>query len=284
MSIDRDIPNELKSFWKVFQKLAYRHQYVTVFDDYLTMCVFNFSMDEPTYKITRDDAMKKYNTEEHKLFGELFFEMLKIYSEQIVQREKAWYDFFGDLYQAISSTHKSQAMGQFFTPDSVVDMIVRMNYIQQGVEVNDPACGSGRFLIAAHAISGGCFVYGQDLDVMCCKMTVLNMVLHGCNGEVVWGNSLDLYDYKYGWQIKPNHEIRLCAIAPLPKEQSFIWQVNQNIISGFINSKPVEKVEIKEKYSETLFPEFKEEIPVTKQHLITKKPLIAEEIYQEELF
>lgn len=285
MISSRDIPSELKSFWKVFERLAYRHQYVTVFDDFLTMCLFNFSLDEPEYKENRDQVMKKYETEEHKLFGELFMLMLKIYAEQIVDKGKKWYDFFGDLYQAISSTQKSQAMGQFFTPESVVDMMALMNNIQKDQTVLDPTCGSGRMLIAAHAHSGGCFVFGKDLDLMCCKMTVLNMIFHGCNGEVVWCNSLDLYDYKNGWRIKPHREIGICFISPLPKEHSFIWHENQKRIEEFQTaSNPEVKKEIQEKFHDTLFPDEVLTQPTKKTKLVYKSPIVEEAILQEELF
>jgi len=285
MKIDRNIPRELKDFFKLFEQLAYRHQYSTVFDDYLTMCIFNFSYDNQEYKLQRDERMKSYDKKEHEIFNQMFFEMLKVLSDQFNSGE-GWYDFFGSMYEAIISTHKSQAMGQFFTPVSVVDMMVRMNNIQKNTLVNDPTCGSGRMLIAAHVHSGGCYVFGQDLDLMCCKMTALNMAFHGCNGEVVWQNSLDLNDYRKGWRIKPNHSVGLCFIEDLPKEESKIWAINQNMIKEFNQTeKPERKKEIQEQYSSTLFPDLEESVnikSVPKQKSVKK--IVQDEVEELTLF
>ena len=287
MNLSRDIPAELKKFWKLFERLAYRHQYSTVFEDYLTMCLFNFSDDNPDFKADRDKRMKEYNKEEHQLFNELFFEMFQVYHEQIITKGLAWYDFYGDLYQTISSTQKASALGQFFTPVAVVDMMVRMQNIQQGMTVNDPCCGSGRMLLAAHVhSSGGCFVYGQDADLICCKMTVLNMFFHGCNGEVVWQNSLDLNDYRRGWRISPIGYGMPC-IFNMPKEESNIWSVNQNMINEFRKPKTVpEKIEIIEKFPDTLFPMNDEEFQALEKatKVKIKRTTKTEMIEQESLF
>lgn len=287
MISSRDIPNEIKSFWKLFEQLAYRHQYVTVFDDFLTMCVFNFSLDDPNYKSSRDEAMKKYDEKEHKLFNECFFEMLNCIKIQIVDHGEKWFDFFGDLYQTISSNYKSSAMGQFFTPKHVVDAMLQISNIPKDATVSDPCCGSGRMLLATHVHSEGCFVYAQDLDLMCCKMTMLNFVFHGCNGEVVWSNSLDLYDYKKGWRIQPHPIIGLPVISDLPKEQSYIYGVNQNQINKFLlTENHEEKAKIKEQYHDTLFPiELGEPVGQIERINIQKKLYkIKTQVLQEELF
>lgn len=271
MNISRNIPSELKTFFKLFEQLAYRHQYSTVFDDYLTMCLYNFSFDNQEYKKLRDERMKHYSKGEHELFGKLFYEMIKVLNDMLGSGVLKWYDFFGSMYEAIISTHKSQAMGQFFTPVHVVDAMVLMNSIEKDSTVNDPTCGSGRMLIAAHVHSGGCFVYGQDLDLMCCKMSILNMAFHGCNGEIVWQDSMNLTDYRKGWRIRPNHLIGICLIEELTKEESFIWKVNQSLLNESNspnNTSP--KKELVKNYSSTLFPDYREEVIQIKKPIAIK--------------
>ncbi|MDQ7818795.1 MAG: N-6 DNA methylase [Melioribacteraceae bacterium] len=271
MNISRNIPIELKTFFKLFEQLAYRHQYSTVFDDYLTMCIYNFSYDNQEYKKLRDERMNNYEKKEHDLFNQLFFEMLKVLNDQLGSGMMKWYDFFGCMYEAIISTHKSQAMGQFFTPVHVVDAMVLMNSIEKDSAVNDPTCGSGRMLIASHVHSGGCYVYGQDLDLMCCKMSVLNMAFHGCNGEIVWQDSLNLNDYRKGWRIRPNYFVGLCFIEDLPKEESYIWSVNQNYKLRYLKENDQEKrKEIQEQFPTTLFPAYQEEIRIIKKPSVLK--------------
>jgi type I restriction enzyme M protein len=280
MNISRNIPTELKTFFKLFEQLAYRHQYSTVFDDYLTMCIYNFSYDNLEYKKMRDDRMNNYEKKEHDLFNQLFFEMLKVLNDQLGSGLMKWYDFFGSIYEAIISSHKSQAMGQFFTPVHVVDAMVLMNSIEKDSAVNYPACGSGRMLIASHVHSGGCYVYGQDLDLMCCKMSVLNMVFHGCNGEVVWQDSHNLNDYRKGWRIRPNYLVGICFIEDLPKEESYIWNVNQNYKRRYLKENDQEKrKEIQEQCPTTLFPTYQEEVTIIKKPAVikTRSQIIIEE-------
>lgn len=49
--------------------------------------------------------------------------------------------------------------------------------IEPGKKVNDPACGSGRMLLAVAKLSRSSLLYGADLDITCCKMALLNMLL-----------------------------------------------------------------------------------------------------------
>lgn len=65
----------------------------------------------------------------------------------------------------------------------------------------DNACGSGRMLLAAHANHPTNYCCAQDLDRICCLMTVCNFIVHGVNGEVVWGDGLDPTDFREGWRV-----------------------------------------------------------------------------------
>lgn len=283
MNISRHIPPELKSFWNVFDKLSYARDYTTIFDDFLTMCIFNFSKDNQNFKMDRDQALKKYEKKELNLFNECFREMILTFNNIFSVKEFQWYDFFGTLYETITSSYKSQAMGQFFTPPPVVDAMVKIINPGKNETVNDPACGSGRQLIAAHIHSGGCYVYGQDLDFICVKMTALNMFFHGCNGEVVWGNSLDLMSYKKGFRISPHEFLPMPFINEMQKEESLIWRINQNFYNEYIATK---EPSIKEKFTDTLFPD-ENSTSVKKQKVqpsnkINKQP--KAEYIQESLF
>lgn len=57
-------------------------------------------------------------------------------------------DVKGMAYEAMVATTMKRERGQFFTPRNVVEAMVDMLAPQPGERVLDPACGSGRFLVA----------------------------------------------------------------------------------------------------------------------------------------
>lgn len=57
-------------------------------------------------------------------------------------------DVKGMAYEAMVATTMKRERGQFFTPRNVVEAMVEILAPQPGERVFDPACGSGRFLVA----------------------------------------------------------------------------------------------------------------------------------------
>lgn len=106
-----------------------------------------------------------------------------------------WLDVFGILYEEMYlSRGKASKTGQFFTPQSISDLMAQIG--TQKVEdhgmVNDCAAGSGRLLLAHYMekskldhSAGRCFEYvAQDSDPIACKMCALNLMVHGMYGRV----------------------------------------------------------------------------------------------------
>ena len=119
-----------------------------------------------------------------------------------------WLDVFGMLYEDMYLTAgKASKTGQFFTPQSVSDLMSSIigsgkneatSAKIEGTRVNDCAAGSGRLLLA-HFIeaskldhsAGRPFQYiAQDSDPLVCKMCALNMMVHGMNGRVICQDTL----------------------------------------------------------------------------------------------
>ena len=114
-----------------------------------------------------------------------------------------WLDVFGMLYEDMYLTAgKASKTGQFFTPQSVSDLmstIIAPGKNQasgakvEGRRVNDCAAGSVRLLLAHYMevskldhSAGRSFVYiAHDSDPLVCKMCALNMMIHGMNGTVI---------------------------------------------------------------------------------------------------
>ncbi|WP_371644361.1 type I restriction-modification system subunit M [Streptomyces sp. NBC_00597] len=88
--------------------------------------------------------------------------------------------------------------GQFYTPRSVIRMMVRLVDPQEGQSVYDPCCGSGGMLILAkeHVEEHGhdaatVAAYGQEENGSAWAMARMNMVLHGITGSgIVHGDTL----------------------------------------------------------------------------------------------
>lgn len=104
-------------------------------------------------------------------------------------------DLLGRVYEYFitnfASTEGTRG-GEFFTPRSIVKLLVAMMEPKEG-KVFDPACGSGGMFVQSAAFTtngGGLSFYGQesvDTTLRLCKM---NLILHGLNGEILLGNSL----------------------------------------------------------------------------------------------
>ncbi len=105
-------------------------------------------------------------------------------------------DPLGELFmQAISNGHN----GQYFSPEPICSMLAAMtmdNVSNSNEAISDPACGSGRMLLAAAKINRHNKFYGADLDITCCKMALINMLLNSLQGEVAQMNTLSNEFYK----------------------------------------------------------------------------------------
>ncbi len=228
-----DVPHDFRSFYQLFRKLEYKHDYSIVFDDFLSAMMNYFTppnMDN--YPVSLFD---KYTKDERLLIGSMIPEIMQLFHQKIDTEELKWFDLFGAFYEALASRSKKSGLGQFFTPEPIVDLMTLIQSSKgedltgKGMTMSDPTCGSGRFLIAFQGHFPGNYTYAEDIDPICCKMTCINMMLHGCEGEVVQHNALNPDDYQRGWKI--NHNIRiygLPSIIPIKKEQSTIYQMWQN--------------------------------------------------------
>ncbi|MCR9159119.1 MAG: N-6 DNA methylase [Nannocystaceae bacterium] len=119
-------------------------------------------------------------------------------------------DGFGDLYEGLlekNATEKKSGAGQYFTPRALIDTIVEVVKPQPGEVIQDPAVGTGGFLIAANGyIRGKHDIYdmmereqnfqrrqafvGMELVQDTQRLTMMNLMLHEIESEVVLGDTL----------------------------------------------------------------------------------------------
>ena len=114
-------------------------------------------------------------------------------------------DILGYIYEELGMS--SKAKGQFFTPEPVCDFIIGIMLSDKNANeviekngyfsMNDPACGSGRFLFSAidylkdkDVPLNKVVVEGDDISLLCCCMTYINLSLRGVSGYVKHQNTL----------------------------------------------------------------------------------------------
>ena len=144
-----------------------------------------------------------FKPEQNARMHEMMYIYLQIMDEQL--QRKRWFDAWGDLFMALYANGADK--NQFFTPPSLVDMMTEITMENLGEPttnangfgrrhiINDPSCGSSRNLLAGHTkylhvYNREPYLSGEDIDSLCCKMSAINMMMHGCYGEVVCHNTL----------------------------------------------------------------------------------------------
>lgn len=115
-------------------------------------------------------------------------------------------DVFGKIYEYFLGKFamaEGQGGGEFFTPISLVKLIVEIIEPYQG-KIFDPACGSGgmfvqsaNFVQAHHkSANTSLSVYGQEKTAATVKLGKMNMAVHGLYGDIRQGNTFyeDIHD------------------------------------------------------------------------------------------
>lgn len=105
-------------------------------------------------------------------------------------------DLLGRAYEYLIEKFADDAGkkgGEFYTPKTVVELLIALLEPQEGMRINDPACGSGGILIeAAHYVENQVYgeskrprdqllnvaLYGQEKNVNTWAIAKMNMLLH----------------------------------------------------------------------------------------------------------
>lgn len=201
---------------KIVEFVGRRHGIHQVFADvcHMLVCAFSQQQMEDTFESIR----KKYDDKEYAQLQHFLPHLINSYDRLM--------DPLGALYMEIVSRGKSSMMGQFFTPESICQMLSNITCppesVRIGTLINDPAVGSGRTLLSIHHSLPNykkCFpVYvAQDLDKLCVHMTTINMCLNGMMGYIVHGNTLSLETFG-GFRIDLKNNIP--CVFPMSKEDA----------------------------------------------------------------
>lgn len=126
------------------------------------------------------------------LTDEILKDLIEGLSEVALGNSAVSTDILGDAYEYLigkfADVTKRKKAGEFYTPRSVVRMMVELLDPAEGESIYDPACGTGGMLLAAieHVTRNGgdprTFfgkIYGQEKNLTTASIARMNLVLHG---------------------------------------------------------------------------------------------------------
>jgi len=142
-----------------------------------------------------------------KLAPEILQGMINYLSPVKLDNQNASPDVLGDAYEYLikkfaDENKGGKVAGQFYTPQEVVEVIVRYLKPKIGERIYDPTCGSGGMLIRSAKYvkekqhnTNGLHLFGQESVWNTCAIANINLVLHELEGTIKQGDTLK--DPKY---------------------------------------------------------------------------------------
>ncbi|GAA3735289.1 type I restriction enzyme M protein [Spinactinospora alkalitolerans] len=116
-------------------------------------------------------------------------------------RRRSARDVLGEVYEyclAKFALAEGRRGGEYYTPASVVKLLVAMLEPQRNERVYDPACGSGGMFVQAEKFieshggsSKDIAVYGQELNQNTWRLAKMNLAIHGIGANLgnKWGDT-----------------------------------------------------------------------------------------------
>ncbi|MCW5946993.1 MAG: SAM-dependent DNA methyltransferase [Fimbriimonadales bacterium] len=176
-----------KASWEYLVKSAREDNIKQIVDDALEL----MEQENPKLKGVLRRTYAGSNLDAENLRG-----LISLFSRDVfAQNHGKGIDVLGKTYEYFignfANTEGARG-GEFFTPESVVRVLVECMEPKEGI-VFDPACGSGGMFVQSDKFaehSGSLSFYGQeriDTTMRLCKM---NLMLHGLDGNIELGDSL----------------------------------------------------------------------------------------------
>ena len=131
----------------------------------------------------------------------LLRDLIRVFNEDAVKNLTG--DVFGRVYEYFlmkfsMSGAGAQEGGEFFTPPSLVQLIVNLIQPDHGI-IHDPACGSGGMFvqtghfiedhISGKSVNEAITCYGTELKSNNAKLAKMNLAIHGIEGKIIESNS-----------------------------------------------------------------------------------------------
>ena len=151
---------------------------------------------------TQSEQLKGVLPKDYTMFSdELLSELLRIFNNSAL--DEVGGDVIGRIYEYFLNKFAkniAQDDGVFFTPKSLVKMIVNVLEPKGGVLL-DPACGSGGMFVqtgdfvnaAGMEANSAMTFYGQEKVEYNAKLCLMNMAVHGLNGIIKSGDEANTF-------------------------------------------------------------------------------------------
>jgi type I restriction enzyme M protein len=132
--------------------------------------------------------------------SDLLRDLIRVFNKDAVK--KATGDVFGRIYEYFLMKFSMQGAGaqeggEFFTPPSLVQLIVNFIEPSHGV-IHDPACGSGGmfvqtgYFVRTHTnkqVNEAIKCYGTEQKTNNTRLAKINLAIHGIEGKIIEANS-----------------------------------------------------------------------------------------------
>jgi type I restriction enzyme M protein len=120
--------------------------------------------------------------------------LIRLFSKDIFKQDHGGADLIGRVYEYFIgefASSEGKRGGEYFTPVSIVRLLVAMLEPSSGV-VLDPCCGSGGMFVQSDLFtkhSGNLAFYGQESKDFTYRLCRMNLFIHGIDGKIELGNS-----------------------------------------------------------------------------------------------
>ena len=173
---------------------------------------------QPNFGHLLDEAMEALEEENPQLKGILpkeysrtlidnhvLVELVNLFSKINFYDFEEERDLLGEVYEYFLgqfADSEGKRGGEFFTPQSIVKLLVEILEPFEGARIFDPACGSGGMFVKSGEYlknhlkdKNKISFYGQELNQTTWKLCKINLALRGYTGMIEQGNSY--YDDKF---------------------------------------------------------------------------------------
>ena len=202
------------------------HRWPRIYRDWTEIIFVSLQRDDESHGEIVDRYKSEFGEETGQSTIEAYAEGFR---ELLNSMKKTDGDLLGEVFEEYGPS--SEKEGQFFTPENVSKFSASLNLpdeqelkdstVNDPIRIKDPACGSGRLLIATAQLMDektdfpyAALYYAQDKDYTCAKMAAINFAIRGLPGIVTHGDSLTL-NTRNEWKIMPSKGIMGGSIEEL---------------------------------------------------------------------
>ncbi len=180
-----------KAYWDTLRSHAMQSDFGVCLDDAMDA----IEQENPSLKGVLPKIYAKTSLDNN-ILAELINIFSRIKFDHDLEKEK---DMLGRVYEYFLGQFASaegKRGGEFFTPRSIVKLIVEILEPYENARVFDPACGSGgmfvqssEFLRIHHKEPSKISFFGQESNPTTIKLCRMNLAIRGITGDIQYGNS-----------------------------------------------------------------------------------------------